>query len=243
MLRDKRNEEETPSIEKGQFLAGFWQIIKMPQAWLNGIYCGLVFSVATVFVALWGVPYIMKDLGVGLTLATGIDNIVFLGIAIGCPFVGWIYGRYGKRRPIMVITALGSAVVMSIILYVPTQSPYVLGALLFLLGGICSGYILNFTFAEEFSPANAGSTCIGFTNTLAMITAPILQPVIGLILDAAAKQHGGTEMGVYQLSDYKLALTVIPVMLCIAAVIAYFIPEKDETTDTSGELAYTPELV
>ena len=81
--------------------------------------------------------------------------------------------------------------------------------------------MLAFSIANELAPKEALSTCTGFTNTLAMLTAPLLQPTVGYLLD-----NINPHQLQYQLNDYQWALTTIPAGLLIASFLVFFLPEK-----------------
>jgi len=82
--------------------------------------------------------------------------------------------------------------------------------MMFLLGLLSGAYILAFSFANELAPPNTLSTTTGFTNTLALILTPVLQPWIGHILDIL---HVGSAL---ELRDYQQALSILPICILIA---------------------------
>ena len=86
--------------------------------------------------------------------------------------------------------------------------------------------MLAYSIANELAPVDSLSTCTGFTNTLAVITTPLLQPLIGYLLDAF------NQSGIYTMTDYQYALLTIPASLLIASLLVCFLPEK--THGTSG---------
>ena len=107
------------------------------------------------------------------------------------------------------------------VLYLPIHSILFIGILLFLIGLCCGAYMLAYTIANELAPAESLSTCTGFTNTLAMLSAPLLQPSVGFLLDVFSSQKD-----VYTLSDYQNALLIIPIALILASILSQFLPEK-----------------
>ncbi len=189
-------------------------------AWKNSIYSGLTFSVVTVFVALWGPIFLQNSLHVSLSKAATINSMAFIGIALGCPLYGFISQKCKKRRPLLIFSSVSSALFFSIIIYYPHLSAFTMGALMLLVGASCCGYILCFAIADEISHNKVKSTYTGFTNAICTITAPMLQPIIGYILDLGASQHGH-----YTHSDFQLGLSVVLVALLASAGIAWFMPE------------------
>jgi len=76
IIRDKPNNHNDIVIsdcddhgEKIGFLESISNIISMPQQWLNGIYCGLMQSILTAFIALWAQPYLVNVYHMSMTKA------------------------------------------------------------------------------------------------------------------------------------------------------------------------------
>lgn len=198
----------------------FMIVSRSPLAWKNGIYSGLMFSIVTVFVALWEPPFLQMNLHVSLSEAATIDTMAFVGIALGCPLYGYLSQRYQKRRPFLIFSGISSALLFSIILYAPHLSPLTMKILTLLIGMTCSGYILSFAISDEISRDKLKNTYTGFTNAVCMLTAPLLQPIVGYILDLGLVQHGH-----YTLLDYQHGLNVVLIALLCATLLAWFIPE------------------
>lgn len=199
-----------------------------PLAWLNGLYNSLMFSIFGVFVALWGIPFIMKETHTSLLIATGVSNMVFLGVAIGAPILGRIAETTGRRRLLLVTTTLLASLVMSLIIYIPNLSITYMSILLFFLGVCGAAYILGYAIAEDIAPAHAKNTYIGFTNALCVASAPLMQPLVGYILHKLAMGHTVSGQELYLISDYRIALSLMPLALLVAAGIACFLPDSHE---------------
>ena len=196
------------------------QILKNGKAWINGIFVGLSFTVVTVFGALWAVPFIQVKLNCGLKQASAVSALFFLGTAVGCPLFGWLSAHLKKRRPLILSSCISTALLLLLLLYLPTQNFIIIMVLMFLIGLCCGAYMLAYTIANELAPASSLSTCTGFTNMLAVISTPLLQPLVGYLLDAFNQTDG------YSIGDYQIALLVIPVSLFIACILVFFLPEK-----------------
>ena len=89
-----------------------------------------------------------------------------------------------------------------------------------MIGLCCGAYMLAYTIANELAPEGSQSTSTGFTNMLAVITTPLLQPMIGYFLDCS------NSSGTYATIDYERALLAVPISLLIASVLVCFLPEK-----------------
>ncbi len=196
------------------------QILTNGKAWINGFFVGLTFTVVTAFGALWAVPFIQVKLGCNLQQASMINAVFFLGTALSCPLFGVLATQLSKRRPLILSSCLSTSTLLLVLLYMPIKSHLLMGLLMFLMGICCGAYMLAYTIANELAPAGSLSTCTGFTNMLAMITTPLLQPLIGYLLDVL------NNTGVYTLANYQIALLTIPVSLIIACILVFFLPEK-----------------
>lgn len=196
-------------------------ILKNKLAWINGLFVCLEFSVVTVFAALWAVPFLEIKLNCTLQESNILTSILFLGTAVSCPLFGYLASSLSKRKPLIHFSCLFTALLLLVIIFVPIHSHLLIGLLMFTIGLSCGAYMLAFSIATELAPKKALSTCTGFTNTLAMLSATIMQPLIGYLLDKVADQPG-----VYALKDYQLSLLVIPLGLVFASLLVTYLPEK-----------------
>ncbi len=196
-------------------------ILKNKLAWINGIFVCLEFSVITVFAAMWAVPFLQLKLNCTIETASVLTSMILLGAGLSCPLFGQLSIYLSKRKPLIHASCLSTAVLFLIALYLPTQNVLFIGTLLFIIGLCCGAYMLAYSIANELAPPESLSTCTGFTNTLAMLSAPILQPVVGYLLDTYSAKPG-----VFTLSDYQSALLIIPAALVIASVLIHYLPEK-----------------
>jgi MFS family permease len=196
-------------------------ILKNKLTWINGLFVGLEFSVITVFAALWAVPFFQLKLNCSLQLASTLTSMVLLGAGLSCPIFGKLSIYFNKRKPLIHLSCLSTAFLLLIVLYAPIHNMFVLALLLFLIGLCCGAYMLAYTIANELAPAESLSTCTGFTNTLAMLSAPLLQPLVGYLLDILNNNKSE-----YTLESYQEALLIIPIAVVGASLLAHFLPEK-----------------
>jgi MFS family permease len=210
-----------PQINK-DYAQDFLRIIKNKQNWLNGLFVGLCFVVVTAFAALWAVPFLQIKLHCSLQEASTVNAFFFLGTALSCPLFGWLSAHCKKRNPLILSSCLSTLFFLLLLLYYPFQSSSIATLLMFMVGLCCGAYMLAYSIANELAPAGHLSTCAGFTNMLAVITTPILQTLIGYLLDS--HRQGGQ----YTLVDYQWALLTVPACLLLACALVWFLPEKKE---------------
>ncbi len=232
IVRDKPDHDELPVVTPNttkQFCKDVIWIVKQPGLWLNGLYAGLLFSVITVFAALWGLPYLALSQHVSLSNATFEIAFVFVGMAIGGPIMGWIYPRLTNKNLFLCLTALSTAFLCSWIIYKTPMSAWLISLLFLLLGIVCCSYVFNYSIANQVVSKHIRSTSIGFTNMLVVITAPLFQPAIGWALHVISHSKMPSGQEIYSISNYHWALSIIPAGLIIAALVALFLPKTSST--------------
>lgn len=196
------------------------RILSTGKIWINGLFVGLSFTVVTVFGALWAIPFFQLKLSCDIQTASWVCAMFFLGTAFSCPLFGFLSTRFKKRIPMILFSCLMTAGLLLVVLYIPTKNVFMMSFLMFMVGIACGAYMLAYTIANELAPPDAQSTCAGFTNTLAVITTPLLQPLVGYELDYL------NQTGVYSLASYQTALLTVPFSILIASILVCFLPEK-----------------
>ncbi len=176
------------------------------------------FSVITVFGAMWAVPFIQLKLDCTIKVASILTSMILLGAGLSCPVFGQLSMYFNKRKPLIHASCISTAILVLITLYMPTHNTLLMGSLMFAIGLCCGAYMLAYSISNELAPPEALSTCTGFTNTLAMLSAPLLQPLVGLLLDLFNQKP--------TLPDYQGALLIIPAACILASVLVHFLPEK-----------------
>lgn len=212
---------------KNSMLYEFWQILKLPQAWLNGIFSGLVFAIITGFAALWSVPYLMKLYNLDLAAAASTSSMVFWGAALGGPFVGWFADYLGKPRLLMFLSTVLVLLTCVIIFYCPAIPLVFMFILLFLLGFFAGSYVLPFALVAKLVPNTLRCTAMGFTNMMCILLgAPLVQPLVGWFLQ---QRHHHVAVGVasFTVHDYQWAFSILPLGLLLAMLCVGFIRASD----------------
>jgi MFS family permease len=194
-------------------------VFRNPQSILCGIIAGLLFVPTTIFDMVWGVRYLQEGRGLEYVPAVMRSAIVPLGWIIGCPLLGWISDRIGRRKP--VIAAGGVVLLASLtwILYGPADlfPPYVIG----LTAGIASGAaMLPYTVIKEANPPGVGGTATGVINFINFTFSALLGPVFGRML--ADVSGGASRM---TLEHFQIAFTPLMFGVAIAVVLTFVLKE------------------
>lgn len=201
-----------------------WILCKNPIAWANGLYVAIGFSVMTVFGGMWAVPFLQYQLHIPLSEASAIDAMLFFGAACSCPLFGFLATRLSQRKPLLIGSYGITACLLICMLLYPIDSSILMKCLFFATGLSCGAYMLSYSIANEVAPPFAASTSSGFTNALAVLSAPVIQGLMGVIIDWQEALKPGP-MGLYA----RNALLLLPLLFLLGAFIARRLPEARET--------------
>jgi MFS family permease len=161
-------------------------VFRNPQSLLCGFIAGLLFIPTTILDMTWGVRYLQDAQSFDYTEAVIRSATVPFGWIIGCPLLGFVSDRLGRRKPVIVAGAVVLLGCVAWILYGPADvlPPYVLG----LVTGIASGAaMLPYTVIKEANAPNLAGTATGVVNFLNFTFSALLGPVFGwLLLRASA---------------------------------------------------------
>jgi sugar phosphate permease len=190
----------------GHWLAGLQRVVRNPASWpgfwVNVGMAGSFFS----FAGLWAVPFLMQGFGMSRELASWHTTVLLLAFAFSALFSGMLSDRLERRKPVLLTLALAYALCWGALL-AGWSMPLGMTLLLFGLMGACAaGFTLSWSCAKEVNPPALSGMATSLVNTGAFLSAGILQPLVGWLLDRAALMRGATATGAYVLADYRLGL-------------------------------------
>jgi len=92
-------------------------------------------------------------------------------------------------------------------------------------GGFSASMILCFAVAKESNAPELSGASLGLINTFAVGGGAVLQPLVGLVLDA--RWDGAIVEGarVYGVDDYRIGLAVLPLCCAVSMVSAILMRE------------------
>jgi MFS family permease len=191
-------------------------VFRNPQSILCGMIAGLLFIPTTIFDMIWGVRYLQEARGFDYASAVIRSSMVPLGWIIGCPLLGLISDRIGRRKPVIIVNAAVLFACLVWILYGPADvlPPYVLG----LVAGLASGAaMLPYTVIKEANPPELSGTSTGVVNFLNFTFSALLGPVFAWILLAVGGGAPAMTLAHYQTTFepllYGVGLAIVLTLL------------------------------
>ena len=178
----------------------------------------------TVFVLLWGMPFLTAGEGLSTAHAAGVISIyVVAGMILG-PIIGDLSRRLPNHRSLaLVLPAVGvqMAAWIAVIAFPGPAPDWLLWILAIALATGGPASMIAFDHARTHNPAHRLSTATGVTNAGGFIAALIAVFVIGLLLDA---QGAGTP-DTYSLDAFRIAF-VTPIPLWLLGTVFILIERK-----------------
>lgn len=171
------------------------------QTWAIAVFAFSVWAPISVFATFWCVPF-LKTHGFTDGNAGLFDALIWLGIAFGGPFLGWLSNRVGKRKPVLALSSTAALISSLFIVYMPTLNTMLLAMALFVFGAAASGQAVSFGFVQDINPLKAQGTAFGLNNMAIVAGGVLLTPVVGYLLDVTAHWP--------MAKSYELALAVLP---------------------------------
>jgi MFS family permease len=205
-------------------------VFRNPQSILCGVIAGLLFIPTTIFDMVWGVRYLEQARGLDYASAVLRSSMVPLGWMVGCPLLGLVSDRLGRRKPVIVAGGFVLLVTLAWILFgVPDLVPaYVAG----LVAGVASGAaMVPYTVIKEANPPEASGTATGVVNFLNFTFSALLTPVFGWALLRVA--GGLTEIG---LEHYQTAFAPLLIGVALAILLTFFLNETGPAVQLSGRV-------
>jgi MFS family permease len=200
-------------------LAALGTVFRNPQSILCGIIAGLLFIPTTIFDMVWGVRYLQEARGFDYASAVLRSSLVPLGWMIGCPLLGFLSDRIGRRKPVIIAASGVLLAALAWILFGVTDlfPPYVVA----LVAGVASGAaMLPYTVIKEANPPEASGTATGVVNFLNFTFSALLTPVFGWVL---LRVGGG--LAEMRLEHYQASFTPLLFGVGLAILLTLFLKE------------------
>lgn len=175
-------------------------------------------SSPTMFVLLWGYPFLSVGLGYSRELTGALLGLVVVAGALTGPVIGLLSARYPLRRSSIVLGIVTITAIAWAALLLPGDPPSLPAVVVFLtilaVGG--PGSLIGFDFARTFNPSASHGAATGFVNVGGFVTTVVLVLVVGLALDAVS--GGTTPAELYAWQNWRVAFALQCPVIGLAVV-------------------------
>jgi MFS family permease len=232
-------ERQSAALQSGSPQAGFWStfapyktVLTNPQSYLCGLIGGLLFLPTTVGAMTWGVSFLEHGWQVDYAHAVDRAAAVALGWVFGCPILGYITDRIGRRKPVIFAGSALMLVATLAIYYLPPETfpPYVLALLL----GFGSGAaMIPYSTIKEVNPDHAKGSATGAMNFMVFVLSALLAPAYGWGLQKLANGGALTQ------EVFSKAGSVYVAAILLAVILTIFLRETGSARRETNQSLHT----
>jgi MFS family permease len=205
-------------------LRSLGRVFRNPQSYLCGFISGLLFIPTTILGMTWGVRFLQEARGREFEAAVTLAASIPIGWMIGCPLLGFISDRLGRRKPVIFGGAL---MLLAMVTWVLFGNPEILrGHTVGILMGIASGAaMIPYTVIKETNPPELGGSATGVVNFINFTFSALLGPVFGARLVEMPK--GDTSLA---LAHYQAGFRPLLYGIVVALILTVFLKETGPAT-------------
>lgn len=186
--------------------------------WAVGFCSFGIWAPIAVFAEYLGIEYLVELQQISSQEASQQMFWLWIAMAISSPISGWISNLIKNRKKPLFILLLSGLVAFTVLLaFPPKESPFLISLLLFIIGLSSSGQAVTFGFIHDNNEASVISTAIAFNNMVLVLSAGILQPIVGYIIKTL--QSNG---GITALATYQYAFSLAPICSAMAIIVLQF---------------------
>lgn len=199
-------------------------VLSKRQAWINALYAGFLFGPTAVIGESIGPAYLQYGRGLDAHTAAFATGLIFIGWGIGGPLSGWLSDRIGRRKPLMIASALCGIVLSAFFVFYPEMDKETAYTLFFIFGLTNTGVAIAYAVSTELHPRGVIGTSIAFTNMTSILVGAMLQPFVGYLVDLVSGARG-YDVRFLKLVDFQYGLQILPFFSLVALILAMFVKE------------------
>ncbi|WP_454781862.1 MFS transporter [Legionella sp. WA2022007384] len=191
-------------------------VFKNKQILLCSLAAAMSFGVLLAYASLWFMQ-IQNYYSVDSLQSIMISGLIFAGIGIGTPLLGWFSNAVKSRIMVIHITLVTGTMLLLLGIYLPHYSmdSYIITKIVsFLIGFLLSGSMLFYTMVSEISSDSSRGVAISVLNTAVFLFNTLLLFIPYLFITAVSK-------------DFFTYLWVLPFCTLFSILLIYFIKDTN----------------
>ena len=207
-----------------KMLSALKAVLTSRQNWLNCLFVGFLYAPSACFGEQWGASFLSVNQNISIATAGHETGIMFIGLAIGCPVLGWISDYFKTRIIVMRASAIVCFALLTMVIY-GNLSLIWSTVFLFVYGFFNGAIVVSYSMASEINARRFTGIALGIANMASVLVGALMIPVVGFILDFF--WNGKIVNGIHFFSPhiYKIAFLALPIAFIGAVVITFF--QKD----------------
>lgn len=196
--------------------------LKNRNYWKLSLFGFVVYGTVMGFQGLWSIPYLVDIYGMTKQNASNILMMWAVGMAVGCPVIGYLSDK--------VICSRRKTALYGLVLYAIAWLPMVLKTeglpiwsfypIVFIMGMICGCYLVNYAHLTDNMPNKILATASGLLNIWYFVGGAVYQQVMGKMLDMYGKVNGH-----FPVAAYRSMFLFCMITLIIGGIAMYFTTE------------------
>jgi MFS family permease len=212
---------------KSNFWADMKHILNNKFIWFNAIASGCFYGPLLAFGEQWGVSF-LSSTHITVMQASIIVSMMFMGMAIGCPVIGFISDTLKNRVSIIRWSCFICMMLLIIVIYHDifdfklTYNTILI--MMFLYGFFQGAVVVFYALATELVSLKLTGVCMGLTNMASVIIGAIFIQLIAYLLEHLI-YHRHVIVSEVSATNFQLVFLLFPLSFLIAIVVSYLIPE------------------
>ncbi|WP_162262756.1 MFS transporter [Legionella jordanis] len=226
-VQDKPGLNRREMKKSGDYISIFRSlkiVLSHRQTWLNALYAGFLFGPTAVIGEAIGPAYLQYGRGLAAHAAAFATGLIFIGWGISGPLSGWLSDKIGRRKPLMIVSALCGIVLTSLFVFYPHIDKTMAYFLFFAFGVTNTGVAIAYAVSTEIHESNVVGTSIAFTNMISIFVGALMQPLVGRLVDLVSGPRA-YNVETLLLTDFQAGLKLLPLCSLVALILAFTVKE------------------
>jgi sugar phosphate permease len=224
-VQDSPNENRhSKASNKISILLSLKIILSNKQTWINAFYAGFLFGPTAVIGEAIGPAYLQYGRGLNAHASAFATGLIFIGWGISGPLSGWLSDKMGRRKPIMILSAIFGIILSSLFVFYPHMDTTTAYILFFLFGATNTGVAIAYAVSTEIHDRSVVGTSIAFTNMASIFVGALMQPLVGWLVDNASGANA-YNVELITLDNFQAGLRILPLCSLIALILAFMVKE------------------